>query len=281
MKKFGFIISCFIFSTIFFAGYVFADNANTGFIPGQIWYSKQPLIEGVTVDIHTIVWNGDVASLSATVEFYDKNVILGSRSVVVAKGSMKDVYVPWKVTAGDHAISASITSSKIVSGDTSKSITLDRRTTGEDKQFVSKVIETVDGVPASSGDIIKNKVLETTSKIDNIIPDAINTPVKGVFASIDNFRTDTDNKIENSKVDTQNAIDKLNNIYNSKTNPKVNSSSNPNTGISGTQKPIAYVKLFLLGVAGFIFHNKWIFYLVCAFLLFIILRFIYRKIRGR
>ena len=37
----------------------------TGFIPGQIWYSKEPLVEGDSVKIYTAIWNGDSDSLSA------------------------------------------------------------------------------------------------------------------------------------------------------------------------------------------------------------------------
>ena len=52
------------------------------------------------------------------------------------------------------------------------------------------------------------------------------------------------------------------------------------SALSGTEKPIAYVELFLLNVASFIFKSAIAFYLVCAFLLFIIIRFIYKKIKG-
>ncbi len=52
------------------------------------------------------------------------------------------------------------------------------------------------------------------------------------------------------------------------------------SALSGTEKPIAYVELFLLNVASFIFKSAVAFYLVCAFLLFIIIRFIYKKIKG-
>ena len=50
--------------------------------------------------------------------------------------------------------------------------------------------------------------------------------------------------------------------------------------LSGTEKPIAYVELFLLKIASFIFNSAIVFYLVCLFLVFIIIRFIYKKIRG-
>ena len=86
-----------------------AEIINSGFIPGQIWYSSEELIEGQTVNIHTAIWNGEKNSITAKVEFYDKNVILGTRNIIVASETSKDVSISWKVTAGDHLISASIT----------------------------------------------------------------------------------------------------------------------------------------------------------------------------
>ena len=85
-----------------------AETMNSGLIPGQIWYSSEKLVEGQTVNIYTAVWNGGKNPITMKVEFYDKNVILGSREVVVDPFELKNVSIPWKITAGEHAISAKI-----------------------------------------------------------------------------------------------------------------------------------------------------------------------------
>jgi hypothetical protein len=292
MKRFLIIFASILFLS---TGIAFAENTNTGIIPGQIWYSKQPLIEGETVSIHTVVWNGENSSLYTTIEFYDKNIILGTRDVIIPKESSRDISVSWKVTAGDHVISAAITSSKITIADGSqKLITLDSRVTQEDKQFVSKVIANINEKPAIVDAIAKDKINETVLKITDAIPASVSVPVKETFSNVEDFRNETYSTIKESKIKTQEKLDELNGINstdNKTVEKKSTTTTSPknkteavkkvSTGIDGTEKPIAYVKFFLLSIAGFIFGSKIIFYLVGAFLIFIILRFFWRKIKKR
>ena len=79
-----------------------AETINSGLIPGQIWYSSEELTEGQTVNIHTAIWNGEKNPVTTKVEFYDKNVILGFREVVISPQELKNISIPWKITAGDH-----------------------------------------------------------------------------------------------------------------------------------------------------------------------------------
>lgn len=270
MKKYFFII--FIFSLLPIS-FVFADITNTGFIPNTIWYSSLPLVEGSSVKVYTVVWNSDSNPLSAKVEFYDQNVILGSRDIVVPAQSLKDVSVTWKVTSGDHVISAKIISSKITTAGVVESVVLDRNTTDADHQFVPKLIKEVNGTPVSSSTIITDKVAEVSSKITNAFPTEVSTPVSDTLGTLDTFRDQTLTQINAGKDATNKQIALLGN---SSSSSKVKPS-----GIDGTEKPIALIKLFFLSVLGFIFGNKIVFYGILAFLLFILIRFIYRKIRNR
>jgi hypothetical protein len=231
---------------------VYADTSTTGFIPGPIWYSKASLVENDNVKIHTVVWNGGDKELSLRVEFYDSKTLLGTRDVKVPKGELEDVSISWSVKAGDHSIYA-----RIVSGD----VTINE--TSKDKISVPVAIKKVDGVPASSGDVVKSEV----SKITEALPDSVSVGLN----SVDSFRQNTAVSIKDEKVKTQDEIKTL-------SNPEVVKEKKP---LDMTDKPIAYIKLFLLSLAGFIFSSSAIFYTVCAIILFIILRFLYRKIRNR
>ena len=66
MKKYFiyFILVYFIFTPSVYA----LDLTATGFIPGQIWYSKDSFVEGDSVDIHTAVWNNNSYPLSVRVQ---------------------------------------------------------------------------------------------------------------------------------------------------------------------------------------------------------------------
>lgn len=256
-----------------------ADTSNTGFIPGQIWYSVDPLIEGDTVKVYTAVWNGDTNPLTATVEFYDKNVILGSRPVSVPKESTQNVSINWKVTAGDHVISAKILSSKILESGKSYPVVLARNATDEDRLFVPKVLEQLDGTPVTTNVALKSKLDETKSNISNILPDSISKPVSNTIGGLDGFRDETYTKIVSLKDDTKKVLDNLNNPKPQVKGTEVKVKNVDTKSLGGADKPVAYVKLFLLSICGFLFGSPFVFYLALAVLLFLLIRSIYRKLR--
>lgn len=94
--------------------------------------------------------------------------------------------------------------------------------------------------------------------------------------SLTNFRATTYKNIYQTRLETQKRIDILENISksgkNNITNKKV---------LDSTEKPIAYVKLFLLSIASFIFSSDIIFYIVLVLILVFIFKLIYRKIRNK
>jgi hypothetical protein len=257
---------------------VFAETqVNSGFIPGQIWYSKIDLVEGDTVNIHTAIWNGEKEILSAKVEFYDKNVILGSRDVTLASLELKDVYVPWKITAGDHVISAKIISSLATVSGKKENIELDRVTTSNDKQFVSVLVKDSDGVPVKSPDsLLQNQIDKTSSEINKIIPEKLSTSFSNGFTSLDSLRDKTYTQVSDQKIETQKEINQMNmKSYNKTVAQSLDEKSNLE---DATKKPITYIKLFLLTALSFVLANKIVFYGILLFIIFIILRAIFRKI---
>jgi hypothetical protein len=281
MKKYLWVfvlISAFSFSA------VHADvPATTGIIAGQIWYSEDPLVAGDTVKIYTAVWNGDSSPLSARVEFYDQNTVLGERDVVVDSQSLNDVSVSWLVTPGDHVIHATIISSSVTTGSKSQSVTLSRTSTADDAVSVPVTVQTSSGADVKSADLIGDEVATATSQITDAIPPSVTAN----FDSLDTIRSTTYAKIAASKADAQKQLDALNAVTPSQdattakspaVTPQSTSSADP---LASTQKPIAYIKLFFLTVLAFIFQYPVVFYALAIYLIFIILRFIYRKIKNR
>ena len=276
MKKYYFSTLIILFTFLVLPICVFAVT-NSGFIPGQIWYSKDVLIQGDTVNIHTAVWNGEKESISAKVEFYDKNVILGSRDITLATLELKDVYIPWKVTAGDHIISAKIISSQQTVSGKKEQVTLGRNATSNDKQFVSVVSKNSKGEPVSGTDAIKNQIEDTSQKIGELIPESVSNTVSNGFTSVENFREETLVQINKTKDETQKELDQMKGVE-----LTVSKSGIKKTSVEdATKKPITYIKIYLFAILSFIFANKIIFYGVLIFIIFLFLRFIYRRIRNR
>lgn len=273
MKKY---LLVFLF-VLFFSRNVSAQEISTsGFLPGQIWYSSNELVEGKTVSIHTALWNGDVNALSVRVEFYDKNVILGSRDVVVLKDKLMDVSVPWKITAGDHVISAKIISSTIVSGSNKEPVSLERNKTTEDKQFVSVNVATADGTKTQAPDLIKNQIEDVASAVEKTISPKISQPIVLGISTVEDFRQETSDKVENEKKIAQQKIAQIgigtvSTILSKKLEDP--SSKNPTVEDASKElfsdgKPLQYVKLFFLSGLSILLKNKLIFYPILIFVIF-------------
>ena len=260
----------FLFFILFYialTSFAYADvPVTTGIIPGQIWYSKEPLIEGDTVNVYTAIWNGDDNSLTARVTFYDKNVVLGTRDVVIPASQMKDVNVSWQVTAGDHVISAKIISSSVDTSGKDEQVVLDRSSTSEDHKFVAVTLKNSDGTTATSEDIVSSQIDSVSSTVSGVLPASIKTPVSNGLSVIDTFRDSTLTQIDAAKKDTQKQIQTLgvDNTVKSSVVKNTSSKAKPITTeeikntkpLSQIDKPIAYVKLFFLSVLSFIFGNK-------------------------
>ncbi len=289
MRRYLFICILVIFGSISTS---YADTSSTaGFIPGQIWYSQDSLVEGETVKIYTALWNGEATSLVAHVEFYDGKTLLGARDVTVPPSEIQDVSISWKVTVGDHAILAKISSSSTTISGKKQELMLDNNKTEENKTFVQ--------AKAASTDVIKEGIDKATDTVKGIIPTSVPAPIAQSFGSIDSVRATTYADISHTKAETQKRIDALNGVTKVTTapidalpksttskknttvkNPK-KAEQSPSKPLDATEKPIAYVKLFLFSILAFIFGYKLVFYGLIALILFFILRFIYRKIRRK
>ncbi len=304
MKKYFLILI--IFSS-FFVSHVYAEiSTSTGFLSNQIWYSQDSIIEGKTIKIYTAVWNGDSNSLYAKIEFYDKNVILGTKNVIIPSKQLLEVSVPWQVTSGDHIISAKIISSSLNTTSGKKEvIVLKRNITTPDRQFVPAVVKTKDGKLLTNNELVSNELNKIGEKINKVIPVSIKKPVLEGLTSIDNFRNQTLNKIIDSKKKTQEQVLSFNtsNITNTPSSSSSSLSSENNllgekvinktflnkiqivkkskSLENATGKPIAKVKLFFLKILEYIFSHKSIFYGIIILVSLYFLRIIYRKITNR
>lgn len=265
-------------SPIFF---VHAES-NSGFLDNTIWYSKDNFVEGDTIEIHTAVWNGEQSNLEGKVDFMDLNTIIGTRTINVAPHTLADVFITWKVTAGDHTIKTVIRDTNLKANGKITPIKFTDTEQSLPKISISKKI-----VNPEKGDLADS----VSEKVKENLPTQIAEPVTEGINSLDDFRAGTNTSIDSLLDNLNKRLVELNKPAESESKDTVNTSKNNTKNsenkksdsepkpLSGTEKPIAYVELFLLSVASFIFKNSIVFYLLCTFLLFVVLRFIYRKIR--
>ena len=266
LKKVG-IISL-LFVCLLPANEINAQITNAGFIPGNIWYSKDPFEEGDKIKIYTLIFNPDARELSGMVNFYDKTTILGKKSFVVAGKSVKDISIDWTVDAGAHNIFAKIENAKfLISTGKYENVNLTENQTEESSRTINKKIvpklPDIIGDSATDGQIAKvqNVILENT-------PDFITKPIIEAVNSLEKIRGSAGTFSRNKKEEISNQIKALNNeevLPNPESNAKL-------------QKPLKYIEFFFLAIFSIILDNKWIFYIALALVVFFLIRFIWRRI---
>lgn len=137
MKKFA-IIFLLCTSGAFFAQASESPIKNAGFVPANIWYSKDPFFAGETIRIYTIIFNGSTYDLSGTVEFLDNGVAIGKTDFSLSSGGrVRDVWVDWKALEGKHVITARIVgASASVAGGAKRTIVLENTDTGKSERTI-------------------------------------------------------------------------------------------------------------------------------------------------
>ena len=273
LKKIGIVL--FLIFSLFPIQKIFAQNSNTGFVPGNIWYSKDPFEEGDKIKIYTFIFNPDARELSGTVIFFDKTVLLGKKDFIILSKSANDISIDWTVTAGDHTIFGKIENAKfLISKGKYEEVYLAENETEKSSRTVSKKIT------SKSTDINTNtagvSVLDITKIIKEKIPDFITKPIISSANSLETFRKNLNTISDNKKEEIKKEIEALNDsnlvVGLSKGNATIKTDTNP------LLKPFKYVEIFFLSIFSFIVSNKILFYGIIIVVVFFILRFIWNKI---
>lgn len=245
---------------------IFAQDSNTGFVSGNIWYSKDPFEEGDKIKIYTFIFNPDSRELSGTVIFFDKTVLLGKKDFTIPAKTANDVSIDWTVTAGGHIIFGKIENAKfLISEGKYEEVYLAENETERSSRAVSKKII------SKETDMIKGAapVSELKKIIEEKVPDFITEPVVSAVDKLEVFRKNTDIATLDKKEEVKNEIEDLNNAKNTE---------NSKTKTNPLLKPLKYGELFFLSVFSFILENKVLFYGLLAVIIFFLLRFIWKKI---
>ena len=250
-----------------------AQNPTAGFVPGNIWYSKDPFEEGDKIKIYTVLFNSDQREFSGTVVFFDKTVFLGKKDFTVGARTVKDVSIDWTVRAGDHLIFAKIENAKfLISAGKYEEVYLFGNQTEESKRAVSKKIIPKTSPSENLMENSVNNILNTGSKsVENIgklveekTPAIIAQPIIASIDGLENFRESIGNSSKNNKEEIKKELQAV----------KSAQAENP----SKLSKPFQYVKLFFLSLLSFVFNNKLIFYGLFLLIVFFILRYLWQLI---
>jgi hypothetical protein len=263
LKKFGVVL--FLIFSILPIQKIFAQSANTGFVSGNIWYSKDPFEEGDKLNIYTLIFNPDAKQLSGTVNFFDNTVLLGKKDFIVVANTSTTISITWTVTAGDHIIFGQIENAKfLLPSGKYETVSLTENQTQRSSRTVSKKI-----IPKLTDTGVNSAISYITDiekTIEEKMPDFITQPIISTADILETFRTNTNVVSDNKKVEVQNEIKALTNTT---TTPKEQVPQN------SVLQPIKYVELFFLTISSFILNNKILFYGILIIVVFLVLRSIW------
>ena len=200
---------------------IFAQDSNTGFVSGNIWYSKDPFEEGDKIKIYTFIFNPDSRELSGTVIFFDKTVLLGKKDFTIPAKTANDVSIDWTVTAGGHIIFGKIENAKfLISEGKYEEVYLAENETERSSRAVSKKII------SKETDMIKGAapVSELKKIIEEKTPNFIAEPIVSTVSTLEEFRINTNIASDNKKEEIKSEIKILDA---KKTTSKENTKTNP------------------------------------------------------
>ena len=287
-KKFSLVHFFFsIFAVILIFSGTIRAHAATGFLGGPMWISPEVPTDGQLVNLSALFHNAEPDTLNGEVMFYDGDVLLGRKSIEIDSGGVATATVSFRIGAGDHSFSASIGNlTETISAGKTEPFALSPQTVQLPKIFVSP----------KAGDPLDASVVNDTSSGGLLNPVSANNPMAPVVNQVNQLQTEA---ISNIPLSVKNPITDLDNWratsaenLNQQTKSATAAVAAQNTLAAAQQKkygkvspttnfidrPFAYVKLFFLELLTFLYSHAIVFYLIAAFVVYIIGRFIFRKI---
>ncbi len=243
---------------------------NAGIIERTVWLSKDEVIEGETVDVYTVLYNGGSVALSGQAVFYDGTTVIGKRTVALSPKSTKVVSISWKATSGVHTLKAGFISGTITNA---KGMTESVSVSNQDSASVSISIKSKNAPQV--GDQIADLRKDVKEKTPAFIENAV--------SKIDSLRTEWEAKAivekEKAKAELPDKKAPSVNLSVNVTTGEGNPVSSPklSTDTNVMKSPMAYMKFFGFSLLVAILSHKIIFYGAILLIVFIILKSIFKS----
>lgn len=141
--------------------YAIETLSNSGLVPSNAWYSKDPFYAGDKVRIYSVVFTGSTKDLRGRINFYDNNSLLCTSEFASLAGRMSEVWCDWTAVAGKHNISIKITNPRASApGEPEQSVVLSNSELRLEERIV---------VNPPVSDTMKNEPVPETVKGENKI----------------------------------------------------------------------------------------------------------------
>ncbi len=247
-----------VFLALFFC--LPSAHAATGFVNSPLWITPEKPNEGDEVTLSALFHNAESSAVSGSILFYDGNVLLAEKQVILHPDEVATVSTSFKISAGTHVFSASTKNMQESSTTGSlQVITVPNSVVKLPLQFVPKTITlaaAADGTAASgdSTSIILKQVDKAQASVLSALPAGTKKTVANTVNAVDNWRSS-----------------------NAETFTKKSTAAKR----ASTTSPFTYVKYILFSGLSWLFSSAIIFYVAGLLIIYFLFRTIFRKLRKR
>lgn len=293
------IMKVFSVYKIIFLSLIFFVFTNTAFaisgIPKEsVWMSDKSPEEGDTISLFTFVFNGqEVNNLYGTMEWYDGDILIGERDFTVLPLSGQVISIEWKVTEGNHEIKPLIINTK--SGkekDSAITVLI------EDKEASPLLFFVANKIEETQTDLSEEKIFGDLDNLENKIasstPPVVAETVNNSIGFLEETRNDVKEQIfeEIAQVEAkEQMLNQTEEIKEPDEDGEVKESSPVNNqevkrveespATKYVEKPALGIYKFSLKSLYFILSSALLTYALILFFMYIISKFILRKIKKK
>lgn len=276
-QRYGaFLLGTFLF---FLAPQAFAA---TGFVDSPLLLSPESPRDGDTVTLSVLFHNAETDPIRGTVLFYDGSTLLDKKTMSIDPGDVSIASTSFVIQAGIHKFSATISDiGKDNATGKLEVVVIPETTVTLPAELVTRKIPT-SASASGTADTPESGILSTVSTAENavlgIVPPSAKKAVSSSASSVDGWRAGVAASLTAGKnaagtaIDAGKKIDAENAAQKAGQKPK----AKPANADNGPWNEVKYI--FLLALA-FFFAQRLVFYLGGIFLLYILIRFIVRRIR--
>ena len=288
-----YFIALFLFFTALITP-VFATDLsinNAGFVPSNIWYSKDPFYAGDKIRIYTFIFNGSAYDLTGAVEFFDNGASIGKTTFALASGGrLRDLWIDWKATEGKHAVTARLVDTIADGPNGKQSVVLANAETGKSERTIE--LDPVAKAAAEKAQAEQaaeaqkqalNKVDDAIQTVSSVIPAPVKEGVSSSANFLEAFRIGEAYSLRLAKENKAREIEAI-----KAEEQRVAGGGKPKSlagaadaMLNTAEKPFAYVMLALFTASQYIFEWKVFFYGVLLYVFYRIIRWVVRKVRNR
>jgi hypothetical protein len=266
---------------LFFVGSI--SHASTGFVDSPLLLSPEAPKDGDQVTLSVLFHNGEKTVMTGTVLFYDNQTLLERKNVDIGPGEVTIASTTFSISSGIHKFSATMSDVGTEgSAGKSQSMVIPVATVTLPAQIITrnlKLSAQANGSSDGTSAAILSKVDAAQTAVLKVVPPAAKEAVSSTATAIDTWRATTDTTLNKSRDSASVSIQEGKRIDASNATRKAGSKPivKPSTADNG---PLTIVKYYFFSFLAFFFGTPVVFYFAGIVLVYLILRFIFRRIRG-